>query len=98
RLSRAPWHGWSPANRWRNSSRIVGHARLERRAVIRIEWTARTAPCQRGVPLESPMEHRALDQLAPIAKVVSFDPAPSRAERRVRLRRLATLIGSPDGP
>ena len=44
------------------------------------------------------MKHRALDQLAPVAKIVAFDPAPSRVERRARLRRLATLIEAHDGP
>ena len=44
------------------------------------------------------MQHMTLDQITPVAKVVSFRPDPSREERRARLARLADLLASHDGP
>jgi hypothetical protein len=45
------------------------------------------------------MEHRTLEQITPVARVVAFNPAPTtRDERRERLRRLASLLHAHEGP
>jgi hypothetical protein len=44
------------------------------------------------------MHHRTLDQITQVATISPVEKPPSRAARRERLRRLATVLDEYDGP